>query len=209
MKVTVLINEQQRKKILLESSFDQVGDIVKQNYNFVRKILKDSSKQIGMNLEFLVTWGASIGGFIGPLNDYIQGKFPEISGTDLSLILTGVMSMYYLDNKDLIKRIISKIKERGLSDIFSVAVRKSEEFKTVFFEFISSLNLTLHKVTNIMSYTFILPIIPMLFQLAQSGEFNQSDIRQISMRLAGFGLLTVSGNIIREIFTKIINRFKS
>jgi hypothetical protein len=209
MKVTVLINEQQRKKILLESSFDQVGDIVKQNYNFVRKILKDSSKQMGMNLEFLVTWGASIGGFIGPLNDYIQGKFSEISGTDLSLILTGVMSMYYLDNKDLIKRIISKIKERGLSDIFSVAVKKSEEFKTVFFEFISSLNLTLHKVTNIMSYTFILPIIPMLFQLAQSGEFNQSDIRQISMRLAGFGLLTVSGNIIREIFTKIINRFKS
>jgi hypothetical protein len=208
MKVTVLINEQQRKKLLLESSFEQVGDIVKQNYDFVRKILKDSSKQMGMNLEFLVTWGASIGGFIGPLNDYIQGKFPEVSGMDLSLILTGVLSMYYLDNKELIRRIISKIKERGLSDIFSVAVRKSEEFKSTFFEFISSLNLTLHKVSNVMSYTFILPIIPMLFQLAQSGEFNQNDIRQISMRLAGFGLLTVSGNIIREIFTKIINRFK-
>ena len=70
------------------------------------------------------------------------------------------------------------------------------------------LYLTLHKVSNIMSYTFILPIIPMLFQLAQGDEFNQNDIRQISMRLAGFGLLTVSGGIIREIFTKIINRFK-
>ena len=120
MKVTVLINEQQRKKLLLESSFEQVGDIVKQNYDFVRKILKDSSKQMGMNLEFLVTWGASIGGFIGPLNDYIQGKFPEVSGMDLSLILTGILSMYYLDNKELIRRIISKIKERGLSDRKSV-----------------------------------------------------------------------------------------
>jgi hypothetical protein len=208
MKVTVLINEQQRKKLLLESSLGQVGDMVKQNYNFVRKILKESSKQMGMNLEFLVTWGASIGGFIGPLNDYIQGKFPEVSGMDLSLILTGVISMHYIDNKELNRRIISKIKERGLTDIFSVAARKSEEFKSIFFEFIASLNLTLHKVSNIMSYTFILPIIPMLFQLAQSGEFNQNDIRQISMRLAGFGLLTVSGNIIREIFTKIINRFK-
>jgi hypothetical protein len=161
-----------------------------------------------VNLEFLVTWGASIGGFVGPLNDYIQGKYPEVSKMDLNLILTGIISMYYLDNKDLIKRVISKIKERGLSDIFSVVVRKSEEFKSVFFEFISSLNLTLHKVSNIMSYTFILPIIPMLFQLAQGDEFNQNDIRQISMRLAGFGLLTVSGGIIREIFTKIINRFK-
>jgi hypothetical protein len=44
--------------------------------------------------------------------------------------------------------------------------------------------------------------------MAQSGQFNQQDIKEISIRLAGFGLLTVTGNMIKEIITKILKRFK-
>ncbi len=208
MKISVLINEHQKKQLLVESSLNQFTNVVKNNYEFVKSIIQDSSKQMGMNLEFLITWGASIGGFVGPLNDFIKGEFPDISSTDLSLILTGIISIYYLDNKKFIKNILSLIEEKGLKSIFSVALNKSKEFKSVFVEFISSLNLTLHKVTNIMSYTFILPLIPMLFQMAQSGQFNQQDIKEISIRLAGFGLLTVTGNMIKEIITKILKRFK-
>jgi len=208
MKISVLINEHQKKQLLVESSLNQFTNVVKNNYEFVKSIIQDSSKQMGMNLEFLITWGASIGGFVGPLNDFIKGEFPDISSTDLSLILTGIISIYYLDNKKFIKNILSLIEEKGLKSIFSVALNKSKEFKSVFVEFISSLNLTLHKVTNIMSYTFILPLIPMLFQMAQSGQFNQQDIKEISIRLAGFGLLTVTGNMIKEIITKILKRFQ-
>jgi hypothetical protein len=208
MKISVLINEHQKKQLLVESSLNQFTNVVKNNYEFVKSIIQDSSKQMGMNLEFLITWGASIGGFVGPLNDFIKGEFPDISSTDLSLILTGIISIYYLDNKKFIKNILSLIEEKGLKSMFSVALNKSKEFKSVFVEFISSLNLTLHKVTNIMSYTFILPLIPMLFQMAQSGQFNQQDIKEISIRLAGFGLLTVTGNMIKEIITKILKRFK-
>ena len=208
MKISVLINEHQKKQLLVESSLNQFTNVVKNNYEFVKSIIQDSSKQMGMNLEFLITWGASIGGFVGPLNDFIKGEFPDISSTDLSLILTGIISIYYLDNKKFIKNILSLIEEKGLKSIFSVVLNKSKEFKSVFVEFISSLNLTLHKVTNIMSYTFILPLIPMLFQMAQSGQFNQQDIKEISIRLAGFGLLTVTGNMIKEIITKILKMFK-
>ena len=182
MKISVLINEHQKKQLLVESSLNQFTNVVKNNYEFVKSIIQDSSKQMGMNLEFLITWGASIGGFVGPLNDFIKGEFPDISSTDLSLILTGIISIYYLDNKKFIKNILSLIEEKGLKSIFSVVLNKSKEFKSVFVEFISSLNLTLHKVTNIMSYTFILPLIPMLFQMAQSGQFNQQDIKEISIR---------------------------
>jgi len=209
MNITVLINEHQKKQILVESSINQFTGIVKHNYEFVKNIIKDSSKQMGMNLVFLITWGASIGGFVGPLNDYIKGENPNLSESDLSLILTGIISIYYLDNKKFIKKIVSTINEKGLSEVFTSAVSKSREFRDTFIDFISSLNLTLHKVTNIMSYTFILPLIPMLFQMAQSEQFNQNDIKEISARLAGFGLLTISGNMIKEIVTKILRRFKS
>jgi hypothetical protein len=60
-----------------------------------------------------------------------------------------------------------------------------------------------------MGYTFILPLIPMLFEIAKNGEYNNQDIKQISLRLASFGILTVSAIMIRELLTKIIKRFRS
>jgi hypothetical protein len=49
----------------------------------------------------------------------------------------------------------------------------------------------------------------MLFEIAKSGNYTDGDIKQISLRLASFGILTVSGIMIRELLTKLINRFKS
>jgi hypothetical protein len=72
MNISILINETQKQRILLESSGGGISDLIKRNYEFTKEILKKSSSQIGINFEFLLTWGASIGGFVGPLNDFIK-----------------------------------------------------------------------------------------------------------------------------------------
>lgn len=208
MKKTILINEQQKKLILKESLNEEFGDTIKKNYEFVKKVINLSSEQIGLNLQFLLTWGASIGGFVGPLNDFIVGKFPEINDIELSLILTGIISIYFIDNKKTITNILNAIKDRGLFKQFSIILKKSGELKNTFLDFISSLNITLHKVTNIMSYAFIIPLIPMIYQGVSSGAINSSDYKEIALRLTSFGLLTVSGILVRELINKLINRIK-
>jgi hypothetical protein len=60
-----------------------------------------------------------------------------------------------------------------------------------------------------MSYTFIVPLIPQFFELAHNGEFTETDIRQIALRLSSFGVLTVSSLIIRELVNKMLERFKN
>jgi len=209
MNKTILINEGQKKLILKESINDSFGEIIKGSYEFTKKIIKMSSEQMGMNLEFLLTWGASIGGFIGPLNDFIAGKFPELSDMELSLIITGVISLYYIDNKETVKKILGKIKEVGLYDEFGVLLKKSGELKSTFVDFITSLNITLHKVTNIMSYAFIIPIIPIIYESVNSGVISSSDYKEIALRLSSFGLLTVAGVLVRELFGKLIKRFSN
>jgi hypothetical protein len=208
MSITILISENQKRRILSESSGDRFGDILKQNYEFVKKIIKESSEQIGINLEFLITWGATIGGFVGPLEMYLHGKHPELSDLEISLILTGVIASYYIDNKEYVKKIYSKIKEEGLIRPFRVVLSKSGELKKTFLDFVGSLGVTLHKVTNIMSYTFIIPIIPMIYNLAK-GEPNAVEPSQIAQRLVGFGLLTVSGIVLKQLINKMIKRFQS
>lgn len=203
----LIINESQKKMILKESINDYLTDIIKNNYEFVKKVLDISSKQINLNLQFLLTWGASIGGFVGPLNDFIVGNSPEISDVELSLIITGIIAVHFIDNKKTINSIINLIKKNGLFNIFKIGLDKSNELKSIFINFIKSLNITLHKVTNIMSYAFIIPIIPIIYESVYNGVLSPKDGKEIALRLGVFGLLTVSGVVLREIIIKLIRRF--
>lgn len=209
MSITIKITEQQRKKLILEKSDEKMSEVSEKNFDFVKSVLKKSSKQIGVDLEFLITWGASIGGFIGPLNDFINDKYPDFSDMDVTLILVGVISSYYVDNKELLKRVLTKIKEEGLFEKFKKVLSKADELKSSFFSFIESLNITLHKITNILSYAFIIPLIPMLYNLAKEGIGNGEDINEIVKRVLSFGILTVSGVLVKELVSKIIKRFRS
>jgi hypothetical protein len=206
---SVLVTENQKKLLIIESFGDNFLDIVKKNYEFTKKILEESSSQIGMNLQFMVTWGASIGGFMGPINEFLQSGNVNISPLDMSLILTGIAATHFLDNSEKVNKIIKIIQEKGLMETFTRGLRKSDELKKAFFDFISSLNITLHKVTNMLSYTFIIPLLPSFYQMATNMSIDPKDIKQISLRLSSFGLLTISGIIMKELVQKIINRFNS
>jgi hypothetical protein len=208
MSATLLINENQKRIILRESVNDEFGDMVKQNYKFVKDVLKMSSKQMGMNFEFLFTWGASIGGFVGPLNEFISGRYPNVSDVEMSLILTGIIATFYMNNKEMIRKILEKIKSEGLSEEFKTGLNKANQLKSTFVDFMEGLNITLHSVTNIMSYAFIIPLIPIVYSAVNSGAFKTGDAKEIAVRLASFGVLTVSGIVMKELFSKLIRVFK-
>jgi hypothetical protein len=206
---TLIITESQKKLILSESVSDEFVSILKKNYEFTKRVLKQSSEQVNLNLEFLLTWGASIGGFMGPLNDFIAGNNPELSDVELSLLITGIVAIHFADNRKMVKTILDKIKEEGLSKPFKQLLNKSEELKKTFIDFISSLNLTLHKLTNLMSYAFVIPLIPMLYESVANGFISDRDAKEIALRLTSFGILTVSGIMVREMIIKLIKRFKT
>ena len=208
MKLTVVINESQKKVLITESISDELIGVLKTNYETVKNIIEETSKEFGGHFNILISWGATIGGFVGPLEDFLSGQYPELSDLEISLILMGVISSYYIDNKTFVTKIYEKIKEEGLIQPFKTVLNKSKELKEVFLEFIGSLGVTLHKVTNIMSYTFIIPLIPMLYNLAK-GDPNSVEPLHIAQRLSGFGLLTISGIILKELINKLIKRFRS
>ena len=78
-----------------------------------------------------------------------------------------------------------------------------------FLDFVSSLNLSVHKLSNIMSYTFVVPLLPMIYDMAQSGSITSEDAIKIAQRLLGFGFLTVSGVALKEFIEKIIKKFSN
>ena len=111
MQLSVIINESQKKILIKESLLKDVSDTIKNNFEFAKEIIQASKEQMGINLQFLVTWGASIGGFVGPLTQFVEGQHPELTPTQITSIMIGITATYYLDNKNTIREILSKIKD--------------------------------------------------------------------------------------------------
>ena len=206
--MVLLINEQQKKLILTESIISNLTKSIEDGYNYTSKVLKEVNKDYKINFEFLITWGASIGGFILPISEFLKGKFPEISDLNLSLILTGIIAVHYIDNKKSVEKILTKIKEEGLSNVFKVGLNKSTELKESLFDLLSSLNITLFKITKIMSYAFIIPVLDLLYTMVINRQIDQSDSKEIALRLLGSGLVNVGGIMIKDLISKLITRFK-
>ena len=207
MKMNILITESQERMILNESIGDELGNIIKKNSD-IGKLITTQIKEITGNDKIgLLTFGASIGGMMGPVGNFLEGKYPSMNDVEISLLLTGVISTFLFNSPKLVKKVIDKIKEQGLENEFEVAKSKTEELKDTFYDFMESLNITLFKVTNVLGFAFLIPLLPYIHELS-SGNLTIQDINKIVKILTSYGIITISSATLKEIIVKLIKRFK-
>ena len=204
----IIITENQKKSLLNESIANKIADSVTKMKNFTKKVISEASEQTGLDFSFLLSWGATLGGLMMPVSQFIEGNHPELSSMDLSLIIIGAITTYYTSNKKILSKLLNEIKKRDLIDVFDEVLSATENLKNVFLSFVESLNITVNRMSNMLAYTFIIPLLPQLLEIAQSG-FDENLIRSLSIRLAGYGVVTISSVVLKNLITKIIKRFRS
>jgi hypothetical protein len=204
----VVISENQNKLLLTEGLSEKILKSYKLMSEFTEKVLKEAKTVTGLDFGFLLSWGSTLGGLMMPVSKFIEGEYPELTSLDLSLLITGVMVTYYSSNKKALAKILSEIKERGLVEVFDKMLSAANNLKDTFLSFIESLNITMFKVSNMLAYTFLIPVLPQLYEMAQMG-FDQTTINQIIKRLLSYGVIIGSSIIVREAIRKIINRFRN
>jgi len=205
--MNILITENQERMILNESIGRELGDILRRNSN-LGKLISDQIKEVMGNDKIgLLTFGSSVGGLMGPVNDFLAGNYPSMNDLEISLLLTGVIATFFYNSPKLIKKITSLIKDKNLESEFEVALTKTQELREVFYEFMESLNITFFKVSNVLGFTFLIPLLPYIHELS-SGNLTMADITKIAKMLTSYGFITISAATLKEILTKIIKRFK-
>jgi hypothetical protein len=204
----IIISESQNKMLLTESFVRRISDSIKQLTTFSKKVLNDASEQTGLDFGFMLSWGATLGGLMMPVSKFIEGEYPELSSIDVSLLITGAIVTYYTSNKKILGELLEIIKEKGLVKIFDDVLRTTNKLRTVFLSFIESLNVTMGNLANMLAYTFIIPVLPQLYQMAQEG-FSSEDTSIIVKRLMSYGIVTISGIILKSLINKILKRFKN
>lgn len=203
----LIITERQYHKLITENSKKEVTEYLTDLKEFALKVIKTTQENVGINLQMLSIWGAGIGGIMRPLNDFLENGNFNINEFEIASIVCAVSAILFGETSKNLRELIDYIDKNGLKETFLIALNKGNKLKKVFYKFMGSLNMTLYTVTNVMSYAFLIPILPLIWEISNSGA-NTEDIKEIILRFMSFGLTSVSGVIIKELVNKLINRFK-
>jgi hypothetical protein len=198
-----IISQNQLNVIVEQNSPNDITDNLRKLYDFTRELIDKSMSVWGLNAKFLITWGAALGGMILPLKIWLETQNFEITKEQTFLLLLGIACNYYYDNSDFIRKVMQKIKDEGLLDIFKKLYQKSEELKNGLVEFLRSLKIFGDSMTSIMSYAFVLPILGDIYQMV-GGEDIFESAKIISQRIAASGVVLIVGHSLTSFIEKIL-----
>lgn len=203
-----LITESQMEVILEDSMREKLSENMQKLNEVAKNVIEDVWMVYKLNFKFLLTWGASIGGMIGPLKSWIEGNIPNLGQHEISLLVLGTIAQYYYDNERKLKGLYKKIKDQGLESEFEISQMKADELRRKFASFISSMGLTTTSMINTMSYAFLLPILEDIYLLCLGSDNNQALLTLMVKRLVASGVMVVTGATLTTILKKLIKKFQ-
>lgn len=203
-----LINEGQLRFILLEQDKSKLDEYMKSLYSSTNKIISSAEKRFKFNLKMLTTWGASVGGLIVPLDNYIRHGNFKLSETQEVLVLIGIACTFFYDNSSVLSKIRQKIKEEGIEDTYKVILKKARNLEESFLKFLSSLNVSIGSSLEMIAYSFLIPIITDI----QDMVMKKNDVGDlgslISERLISSGVVIVTAAALTKVINKMIERVR-
>ena len=203
-----LISESQLRIILQEQDESKMSDYMKELYSFTSNLVNKAKKSFGLNLKLLLTWGASVGGLVMPLDNFIRNGRFELTEEQTTLILVGIACTYFFENVKVLKTVLTKIKEEGLEDTFKEILVKSKNLKNSFLRFLKSANVTLGSTLELVTYSFLIPIITDIQSAIMDGGDLQTTAMKIAKRLIASGVVVVGQISLTETIKKILKRLE-
>jgi len=201
-----IITEHQMKIITEGVTGSKFSENMKRLYSFSVRMISKVEKKYGINLKLLSTWGPSVGGFIMPLDNFIKTRNFNFTEQQTALVLAGVATTIFLDNKPMLKKIIDKIKEEGVVDGFKEVLNQAKELKKVFVRFMESLSTSINSVSEILSYSFLIPIVSDIQNMLSKNPDIMESSKLIGERLISSGVVIVGAITLIEVINKILRR---
>lgn len=202
----VLITEEQYKIILTESIGSDLKEIAKSTIEYAKNLKKRAMKDFGVSFRFLITWGSAIGGLGKPLEDFLKGEHPELTGTQITKIMIAALAMIYYNNKNQIQDLYLELKDDGLLPVLKKVTSKGKILMRLFKQFMRNIATMGHQFADIMSYTYLIPLVGYLDYMYKDESFTTNEIEDILSRLLLSGAFIVGGNMIKDILTKVVNK---
>ena len=105
-------------------------------------------------------------------------------------------------------KILTKIDGEGLEEDFKTILKKGKELKESFAQFVYSMKSTSATFLEVVAYSFLIPIIPDLFEMLSDTEDTKKAALRIAERMFASGLVLISREALITVLRKIIRIIK-
>lgn len=200
----VILSEHQYKMLVTEGVGEKIKNILSKNKELGLHALEEFKNQTSFDYRFLLSYAAGIGAIFRPLWDFLTSEgFSSLTETEISLLLISAISVVYQKTSE-VSKLRKIIDDKNLTEEFNKSIKFLERVKNKLSNVIYALPGIVDTGTNILAYTFLLPI--MTYLVPGLYTFDVSEL--IPSIVAGIILNKVtnfSGKYISEILKRIIN----
>ena len=204
----ITISESVKKQLIKESMLDDFRKTLSKIASIGEKSIEESSKIRNFDVKFLLTWSSTIGGFMGPLSDFIAGQEHNLTKAEVMFIALGVTASLFYNNEKLVSKILSRVRELGLMETFKTALDKGKELKSAFISFLESIGITTSNLLHIASFTFLIPILGILSGVADNSKITYEEIVEIVERIIASGVTRHSSVILKNAINNLFSKVK-
>lgn len=199
------------RKIIMESDNKElpIKNYFKSLYDEGIEYLKEKEVELGVDLQFLFTFGAAIPPLSKMFSEFYQFKYPELNERDINLLVVSILSVIFSVSKDSLLNLYNKIKEQGLNKELKSGedfLKKRNEKLNSFF---TKVGIGVKNYTNIIKFSALVPILPVIVNMFENSELNSSDIFKIFGSMVIWLSFEKSGDFLKEFFSGLIKSSRS
>ena len=200
-KMKVILTESQYKRLLKENFDQKISSSLSRMHEFSKKVVSDASMQLRFDFRFLVTYGAGIGAILQSVFEYLEGNFSGLDDTQIAGLAVMAVGVVFYENKDL-RKPESIINSLGLDKELESAVSFTDKLKLKFSHLLKLLGMATHRVSNIVSYSFLIPILSIVIEIVTKHGVDSTQFETLLESLMTSGVIAIGGVALRDMLVR-------
>ena len=170
-----------------------------------KSLFQKTLGDMGVQLQFVGTFGFGISGMFGMVKDVLEGQYPSLSEGEIILIFLSALSYLSINTIKDIQKLREEVKGRDLGGYVNKVVELLKDFENISLKILEKAGFTMSSLSELLGYTFLLvPILDITNRIIGEVGF---DIGAISSYLKG-ALVSVGIFYIKNLFNSLVLRLK-
>ena len=171
----------------------------------IQSIFQKTLKDMGVQFQFVGTFGFGISGMFGMVKDVLEGRYPSLSEGEIILIFLSGLSYLSINLVKDLKEVKQEIEKRGLKEYVNKAVELLKDFENISLKVVEKAGYTISSLAELLGYTFLLvPILDVTNRLIAENGF---DVVSLASYLKGV-IISVGIFYIRNLFNSLVLRLR-
>jgi hypothetical protein len=201
----IVISEEQYRLLMEENFKNNLISKLESFKKFTTDVLNDLKRSFNFNIKFGLTYGAGIGVLLSHVNEFLSGKYPQLTDSEIKMLAMTAIMIVFFETKDIVKneKLQNKVDDLGLTNELAETVNHVGGLRKKIEVILKSLDASIWRATDIVGYTFLLPILNEMSKYMSTWDISNVDWSTLAKSISVATGIILSGHVLKKMFEKL------